>query len=78
DTLAPVAERLGAGALLPHARALAARNGAARQRAVADARGVRGLVAWMAERYGDPLPATLDADAPAALGSAAGRVPSGP
>jgi len=55
DELAPVARQLGAGALLPHARALAERNGALRQRAVAAERGLRGLVAWMAERYGDPL-----------------------
>jgi len=57
DELAPVAERLGAGALLPCAYALAERNGAIRQREVAGARGVRGLAAWLAERFGDPLPA---------------------
>jgi glutamate---cysteine ligase / carboxylate-amine ligase len=55
DELAPVAERLGAGALLPQARALAERNGAIRQREVAAERDVRGLVAWQAERYGDAL-----------------------
>jgi glutamate---cysteine ligase / carboxylate-amine ligase len=49
DELAPVAARLGAGALLPHGRALSERNGAI---------GVRGLVAWQAERYADPLPDT--------------------
>ncbi|HEU4703743.1 MAG TPA: YbdK family carboxylate-amine ligase [Conexibacter sp.] len=70
DTLAPVATRLGTGDLLAHARALAERNGAVRQRAVAAERGVRGLAAWMAERYGDPLPAA----APAALGRAPSRV----
>jgi len=70
DTLTPVAERLGAGALLPHARALAQRNGAIRQRAVAAEQGVRGLAAWMAERYGDPL-ASAD---PGVLGTAGGGV----
>lgn len=62
DVLAPVAEQLGAEALLPHARALAERNGAIRQREAAAEHGVRGLTAWLAERYGD------------ALGSAAVRV----
>jgi hypothetical protein len=56
---AGVAERLGAGALLPCARALAERNGAERQRAVAAERGVRGLAAWQAARYADALPAPL-------------------
>jgi len=70
DTLAPVVERLGAGALLGHARALAQRNGAVAQRAEAARRGVRGLAAWMAERYGEPLP-----EPPAGgVGTAPGRV----
>jgi len=70
DALAPVAERLGGGALLPHARALSERNGALRQRELAAARGVRGLVAWQAERYGDPLPDVLSpSSARAASGS---------
>lgn len=56
DELAPVAQRLGAGALMRHAYALAERNGAIRQRAVAAERGVRGLAAWLAERFGEPLP----------------------
>jgi glutamate---cysteine ligase / carboxylate-amine ligase len=73
DTLAPVAARLGAGALLPYARALAERNGAIRQRAVAAERGVRGLAAWMAERYGEPLPPAGSA----ALETTAGRVRRG-
>lgn len=69
DELAPVAERLGAGALMPRAYALAERNGAIRQRAVAAERGVRGLAAWLAERFGDPLPAALaPADARVGLG----------
>ena len=70
DALTPTAERLGAGALLPYARALVERNGAVCQRAVAAEHGVRGLVAWMADRYGDPL---VPAATPA-LGSATGRV----
>jgi carboxylate-amine ligase len=74
EALAPAAGRLGADTLLPHARALAERNGAMRQRAVARERGVRGLVAWMAERYGDPLPAAPSTDAPGALGTAAAGV----
>lgn len=56
DELTPVAVELGAGALLPCARALIARNGASRQRELATRRGPRGLVAWLAERYADPLP----------------------
>jgi len=55
ETLAPVAERLGAASLLPCARALARRNGAERQREVAAHRGVRGLVEWQAERFAAPL-----------------------
>jgi glutamate---cysteine ligase / carboxylate-amine ligase len=55
EELTPVAERLGGGALLPHARALVERNGAVRQREVAAKRGVRGLAVWMAEHYGDAL-----------------------
>lgn len=71
DELAPVAERLGSGSLLPHARALAERNGAIRQRELTAARGVRGLAAWTAERFGDALPT-----APALAGGA-GRVARG-
>lgn len=76
DGIAPVAERLGAAELLPYAYALAERNGAVRQREVAAARGVRGLVAWQAERYADALPAApAGARAPSrALASAAPRV----
>lgn len=65
DALEPVAARLGSAALLTHARALVARNGAIRQREVAQERGLRGLVAWLADRFADPLP-----DAPAAGGHA--------
>lgn len=57
DELAPVAERLGSGSLLVHARALAERNGAIRQREVAgDAGELRALAAWLARRFGEPLP----------------------
>jgi len=77
ERLAPVAERLGAGALLPHAYALVERNGAVRQRVIGAERGVRGLVAWMAERYGDPLPSEPPAAA-RPLGNAGGRVPRDP
>jgi len=55
DALAPVAERLGAAPLLSHARALARRNGAERQREIAAQRGVHGLVAWQAEAFAAPL-----------------------
>jgi carboxylate-amine ligase len=81
EELAPVAERLGAGSLLPCAHAVAERNGALRQREIAAERGVHGLVAWLADRYGDAPPAAVGArggDVPAAaaaLGSAAGGVP---
>lgn len=74
DELAPVAERLGAAELLPCARALAERNGAIRQRAVAAERGLRGLVAWQADRFADP---PLAAHQPALAGTAV-RVPHGP
>lgn len=74
DALAPVADRLGAGALLPQARALAERNGAIRQREAAAGRGVRGLTAWLAERYGEGLPARHPLLPPLALGTDRARV----
>ncbi|MBS1868355.1 MAG: YbdK family carboxylate-amine ligase [Actinobacteria bacterium] len=77
DELAPVAERLGAGALLPFAHALAERNGALRQRTVAAERGVHGLVAWMAERYGDAFPHVAASPSGAALGAPTAGVPWG-
>jgi len=67
EELAPVAEQLAAAALLPRAQALVERNGATRQRAVAQERGVRGLVGWMAERYGDPLPSDPATSTPGSL-----------
>jgi carboxylate-amine ligase len=51
DAVAPAAERLGGAAELEHARTLAARNGAERQRALAADRGVRGVVEWLAEVF---------------------------
>jgi glutamate---cysteine ligase / carboxylate-amine ligase len=51
DDLAPVAGRLRCAAELEDARRLLAANGAERQRAVAAERGVRGLVAWLADRF---------------------------
>ena len=57
DTIGPYAERLGSGALLGHAHALAERNGAQRQRTAAeDGNGdLHPLVAWLADRYERPL-----------------------
>jgi len=55
DRLEPVAERIGAGALLTDARRLAHRNGASRQRAIAAESGPRGLTRWLADRFGDGL-----------------------
>jgi carboxylate-amine ligase len=82
DELAPVAQRLGAGELMPHARALAQRNGAIRQREVAAERGgARGLAAWQAERFGDPLGVAPDANGRSAadpLDAAPHRVPTEP
>ena len=45
--MSPAAERLGGAAELVHARTLAARNGAERQRALAAERGARGVVEWL-------------------------------
>jgi carboxylate-amine ligase len=51
DAAAPAAERLGGAAELEHARTLAARNGAERQRALAAERGMRGVVEWLADAF---------------------------
>ena len=51
DRVAPAAERLGGAAELEHARTLAARNGAERQRALAAERGPHGVVEWLAEAF---------------------------
>lgn len=49
--IAPAAARLDGGPGLAAAQALLADGGAARQRAVTRERGLRGLAAWLAERY---------------------------
>jgi carboxylate-amine ligase len=51
DAVGPAAERLGGAAELEHARTLAARNGAERQRALAAERGMRGVVEWLASCF---------------------------
>ena len=51
DAVAPAAERLGGAAELEHARALVARNGAERQRAIAAEHGPRGLAEWLADAF---------------------------
>lgn len=56
DQLWPIADRIGCAAELELTRALIAENGAMRQREVAAARGVHGLVAWLAERFCEPYP----------------------
>ena len=63
DAIAPTARRLGCGDELEAARDLAQTNGAMRQREVARVRGLRGLVAWLADEYldGNPEAATWPA-----------------
>jgi carboxylate-amine ligase len=56
DQLEPVSDRLGCGAELLQARALIESNGSLRQRAVASAQGMRGLVGWLAARFREPFP----------------------
>src|SRR5215218_1467548 len=51
ERVAPTAERLGGGPALEHARTLAGRNGAERQRALAEAHGPRGVVARLADAF---------------------------
>ncbi len=51
DEVAPAAARLGAAAQLEDARALVETNGALRQRAVAQERGLAGVAGWLAERF---------------------------
>jgi carboxylate-amine ligase len=51
EQIAPVAERIGCAIELAGAHALAERNGALAQRAVAEQAGLRGLARWLAERY---------------------------
>jgi carboxylate-amine ligase len=51
DALEPAAAALGCTAEIGHARALAAANGAARQRTVAAERGIPGVAGWLAEQF---------------------------
>ena len=51
EQVAPAVERLGGGAELDHARELADRNGAERQRALAADAGPRAVVAWLADAF---------------------------
>jgi len=51
ERVAPAAERLGGGAMLEHARTLAARNGAERQRAIAAEHGPHRVAEELAEAF---------------------------
>jgi carboxylate-amine ligase len=51
DEVEPVARRLGSSELLSQTRASIARNGAIRQREAATDAGIRGLPAWLADRF---------------------------
>ena len=51
DAVAPAAARLGGSAELEHARALATRNGAERQRALAAEEGTHRVVEWLADAF---------------------------
>jgi gamma-glutamyl:cysteine ligase YbdK (ATP-grasp superfamily) len=53
--LEPLGDELHCSAELAHAHELAERNGAMRQRDVAAEHGVRGVAAWLADRFGDGL-----------------------
>jgi glutamate---cysteine ligase / carboxylate-amine ligase len=54
DELAPEAATLGCAGELAHARELLAANGSARQREVAAACGLRGVVEWLADAFSTP------------------------
>ena len=54
--LEPVAQGLGSGAAMSHARSLVERNGAVHQRAIFAREGASGLLRWLAQRYTEPLP----------------------
>jgi len=51
DAVAPTAARLGGAGELEHASTLAARNGAERQRAIADQHGTHRVVEWLADAF---------------------------
>jgi carboxylate-amine ligase len=55
DRLEPVAERLGSSDELSHARRLAERNGAMRQREIGAEQGPKGVASWLADRFTDGL-----------------------
>jgi carboxylate-amine ligase len=65
DRLDPVGRRFGIASELAHARTLARRNGALRQRSVAVEQGPRALAGWLADRFADGVDADQDC-APAA------------
>jgi carboxylate-amine ligase len=52
----PLSERLGCSNELSRTRAMIDINGSLHQRAIAEAQGLRGLVAWLAERFRAPHP----------------------
>jgi carboxylate-amine ligase len=56
NELEPVAQGLGAGAAMYHARSLIERNGSTRQRAVFAEEGAAGLLRWLVQRYMDAVP----------------------
>lgn len=56
DALEPLAVSLGSSSWLSRARELVERNGAIRQREIAAQDGVRGVAAWLVERFPEPLP----------------------
>ena len=51
DQLEPIAQRLGAGAAMSHARELAACNGAMSQRRVAAGAGIPSVPGWLASQF---------------------------
>jgi carboxylate-amine ligase len=55
DELEPVAARLGSSEHLTHARTLAERNGAMKQRQVGEEGGPKAVAEWLAERFADGL-----------------------
>jgi glutamate---cysteine ligase / carboxylate-amine ligase len=55
DRLEPFAERLGSSNELAHARRLAERNGAMRQREIGAEQGARAVAAWLADRFSEGL-----------------------
>jgi gamma-glutamyl:cysteine ligase YbdK (ATP-grasp superfamily) len=54
DSLAPIADRLGASRALERARTLVETNGAIAQRLVGQETGAAGVARWLAERFLEP------------------------